>query len=74
MTEERKDWVLIIDDSDESREIAGYILEHEGIRVTKLPSGREALDYLEGMVPLPDLILLDLIMPEMNGFEVLKRL
>ncbi len=74
MTEEKKDWVLIIDDSDESREIAGYILEHEGIRVTKLSSGREALDYLEGMMPLPDLILLDLIMPEMNGFEVLRRL
>lgn len=68
------DWVLIVDDDPESSQRTTMILEKEDIRVTALSSGKELFHYIEGMTPLPDLILLDLIMPEMDGFETLKRL
>ncbi len=68
------DWVIIVDDDQENLTRAAAILEKENIRVTKLSSGEELLNYLEGMSPLPDLILLDIRMNGMDGFETLQAL
>ena len=65
-------WVVVVDDDAESREHISSILTKRDIKVTKLSSGKELLNYVEGMVPLPDLILLDIYMDEMDGFETLK--
>ena len=65
-------WVVVVDDDAESREHISSILTKRNIKVTKLSSGKELLNYVEGMVPLPDLILLDVYMDEMDGFETLK--
>ena len=60
--------ILIIDDQDDFCETLGSILTGQGYRVKKALNGREALEKLAGF--LPDLIILDMVMPEMNGLEV----
>ena len=65
--EERKK-VLIVDDDFSLREALCVALEGEGIPVMAGANGREALDYLCAS-ELPCLVLLDLMMPIMNGWE-----
>ena len=67
-------WVVVVDDDQENRARVSSILGREGLKVTGLSGGEELLNYIEGMIPLPDLILLDLIMPGLNGFDTLKLL
>ena len=67
-------WVVVVDDDQENRARVSSILGKEGLKVTGLGGGEELLNYIEGMIPLPDLILLDLIMPGLNGFDTLKLL
>lgn len=64
--------VLVIDDDTETRYLLSAILEAEGYVSLLAASGKEAFDVL-GRVR-PGAILLDLLMPEMDGFEVLRRL
>lgn len=64
--------VLVVDDTDSARDIAARILRHYGIGVLGAQSGLEALTLLEEITP--DLILLDLAMPEMDGLALLERL
>lgn len=58
--------VLVVEDDFDLRDALVPILEYEGHRVVSAANGREALDRLQAM-PLPSLILLDLMMPVMNG-------
>ena len=67
------DWIIIVDDDIVNLKSAGQILSKNHMRVTALRSGRALLDYLTSN-DFPDLILLDVNMPEMGGFETLKRL
>lgn len=60
--------VLIVEDTDDSREVMGALLEMEGYRVAYAIDGRDALDQLESGLR-PCLILLDVSMPRMNGIE-----
>ena len=64
--------ILVVDDNDSNRDLLRRRLVHEGHKVVVAASGLEALALLEeeGF----DLILLDLLMPDMNGVEVLERL
>jgi CheY-like chemotaxis protein len=60
--------ILIIDDNKEIQSIAREYLEFEGFEILSAHNGMEALELLaEGN--LPDLILLDLVMPKMDGVE-----
>ena len=67
-------WVVVVDDDQENRVRVASILKKEGLKVTELSGGEELLNFIEGMIPLPDLILLDLFMPGMSGFDTLKLL
>jgi PAS domain S-box-containing protein len=64
--------ILIVDDTRESLELLSSILETRGYRVRLATNGRLALNSVAAK--LPDLILLDVKMPEMDGYEVCRRL
>lgn len=61
--------VLIVDDNEELLEVVSSVLEGEGFEVETAKNGREALGVLRRRRPF--LILLDLMMPVMNGWEFL---
>lgn len=65
--------VLVVEDEQDIRETLRDILEMEGYRVRCACNGKEALDALAEM-PRPLLILLDLMMPVMSGYELLQAL
>ena len=67
------DWVIVVDDDAANLKMAGHILSKAGFKVTALQSGKLLLDYLAEKGK-PDLILLDVKMPDMDGFEVMKKL
>ena len=64
--------VLMIDDESNSRKVVKLLLEREGYRVLTAPNGEEGL--ILAKVETPDVILLDVIMPKMDGYETLRRL
>ena len=64
--------ILVVDDSDTNRDLLERRLVHEGHTVKTVESGQKALDALAA--ESFDLVLLDLMMPDMNGIEVLERL
>jgi adenylate cyclase len=64
--------VLVVDDDAKSRDMLRRTLEKEGWSVAEAVNGREALSHLNRA--RPGLVLLDLMMPEMDGFEVLERM
>lgn len=64
--------VLIVDDEERNRKLLRALVESEGYRTLEAASGREAL-ALAG-AEFPAVILLDLMMPGMDGFETAKRL
>ena len=66
------DWIVVVDDDSTNLKMAGHILSKHNKRVTALRSGQALLDYISGNVP--DIILLDINMPEMDGFETLHKL
>ena len=66
-------WIIVVDDDTANLKIAGHILSKNNFRVTALKSGKTFLDYVDGN-GMPDLVLLDIKMPEMDGFETLDRL
>ena len=66
--------VLIVDDDTASRETLAHLLRTQGYRSSQAENGLQALEQLEAAISPPDLILLDLDMPVMNGREFLSRL
>ncbi len=64
--------ILFVEDEESLQKTLGGALKEHGYEVTPAYTGNEALSYLEGHKP--DLILLDLILPEKDGFEVLEEL
>lgn len=67
------DWVIVVDDDTLNLKMAGHILSKNNMRVTALKSGQALLEYLKDNES-PDLILLDIKMPGMDGFETLIKL
>jgi DNA-binding response OmpR family regulator len=64
--------VLVVDDEPRLVDVVRMNLEVEGYRVIEASTGYEALDRLKQ--DLPDLVILDVMMPEMDGFETLRRI
>jgi len=64
--------VLIVDDNDTNRKLCRAILEQSGYQTREAANGREGLQVVR--VEMPELILLDMQMPVMDGLETLKRL
>lgn len=64
--------VLVVDDTDSAREVAERILRFYGVQAVGARSGEECLTLLEQMTP--DLILLDIAMPKMDGLTLLEHL
>jgi CheY-like chemotaxis protein len=64
--------VLIVEDDADLREMMAQLLSLEGFTATTVSNGREALDYLHNGAR-PDVILLDLMMPVMDGWEFRRR-
>lgn len=65
-----KNRILVVDDEDALRTVLSAELEGEGYRVSSAGDGAEAINILRGQIF--DLILLDIKMPNVDGFEVLK--
>ncbi len=65
-------WIVVVDDDVTNLKMAGHILAKNNMRVSALKSGSSLLTFMQDNKP--DLILLDIMMPEMDGFETLKKL
>jgi putative two-component system response regulator len=72
MTPSPKASIMVIDDQPANLKLLEEMLQRQGYAVRSFPRGRLALAAAEQHPP--DLILLDITMPEMNGFEVCERL
>ncbi len=68
-----KKTVLVVDDMRQIRDILRFSLRREGYDVVLAGDGMEAIKYATSNKPL-DLIILDIMMPKMDGYEVIKRL
>ncbi|MGH2441865.1 MAG: BTAD domain-containing putative transcriptional regulator [Chloroflexota bacterium] len=66
--------VLIVDDDAEIRSLVSDFLESEGYRTATASSGREVIDLVSLGATLPDVLLLDLMMPDVDGWMVLDTL
>ncbi len=64
--------ILVVDDTPANLRLLAGILNGKGYKVRPVPNGELALSAARGMPP--DLILLDIMMPEMNGYEVCERI
>jgi DNA-binding response OmpR family regulator len=64
--------ILIIDDDIDTLKLVGLMLQKQGYRILAANNGPQGLAYAED--ELPDLILLDVMMPDMDGYEVARRL
>lgn len=65
--------VLVIEDNDDHRVILALALRDEGYEVVEVCDGAAAIDYLL-QNPEPDVVLLDLILPRLSGWDVLRVL
>src|SRR5712675_834532 len=63
--------IVVVDDDDDIREAVREVLHEEGYRTVGAANGVEALQLLRSSPELPQLILLDLMMPVMDGWEFL---
>jgi CheY-like chemotaxis protein len=71
-TADRTPLVLLVDDFQDNREMYAMYLEHAGLRVAEAGNGHEALDQAFSL--LPDLIVMDLSLPGIDGWEATRRL
>ena len=68
-----KERLLLVDDEENLRSMLEAALRHDGFEVHPAATGREALDRVAATCE-PDLIVLDVMLPDLDGFEVCKRL
>ncbi len=66
--------VMIVDDTEDTVGMVKKLLEFEGYGTMAAYNGKDALDMLKKSKEKPDLVLLDMFMPEMSGREVCERI
>jgi CheY-like chemotaxis protein len=66
--------ILVVDDEAETRQLISAVLTEEGYSVDQVANGYAALVYLRVAPALPCVILLDLMMPLMNGWDFLRSI
>ena len=66
--------ILVVDDDELTTRFLNMLLTKEGFNTLIAKNGIEALDYLKSASPKVDLIILDLMMPQRGGYEILKDL
>ncbi|MDJ1179502.1 response regulator [Roseofilum sp. BLCC_M91] len=64
--------VLVVEDSPAQRQMIIDLLKESGLTVTTASDGVEAIENIQSS--LPDLVVLDIVMPRMNGYEVCRRI
>jgi two-component system OmpR family response regulator len=64
--------LLIVDDEENLRSMLGAALRHHGFEISSVGDGRSALQAIDELEP--DLVLLDVMLPDLDGFEVCRRL
>lgn len=64
--------VLVVEDSPTQQQIILDLLKNSGLKVTIVQDGVEALEHVQ--TSNPKLVILDIVMPRMNGYEVCRRL
>ncbi len=72
MSEHKDSRILIVDDTVKNIQVLGTVLKDQGYQINVAQNGVQALEIVQKVTP--DLILLDVMMPEMDGFEACKRL
>ncbi|HTM02939.1 MAG TPA: response regulator [Vicinamibacterales bacterium] len=72
MTDQRSPLILVVDDYQDAREMYAEYLQFSGFRVAEARNGNEAVD--QAFALKPDLILMDLSLPGMDGWEATRRL
>src|SRR4030043_1752957 len=64
--------ILIVDDDLDTLRLVGLMLQHQGYRIIAASSGIQAIALSQG--DKPDMVLLDIVMPDMDGYEVARKL
>ncbi len=64
--------IMVVDDEPDTVDLVKLVLETEGFEVMTAYSGRECLEKIA--IEKPDAVLLDIMMPEMDGWEVFKKI
>lgn len=72
MNVQKSQKILVVDDEERMARFIRLNLEHDGFQVVEAYKGQQAMDKLR--TALPDLVLLDIMMPDLDGFEVLKMI
>lgn len=66
--------VMVIDDEPDLREMLGVLLKSSGYNIVSAANGKDALKILQKLDQKPDLVLVDMFMPEMSGREVCEKI
>ena len=64
--------IMVVDDEELTRQLIGHFLTRAGYTVLEAANGREALKHLATV--LPDLIIMDVLMPDIDGFTTIRQI
>lgn len=64
--------ILLVEDNDDARQMLAFYLEYNGYRVVEAADGYDAIEYV--YQTLPDIILMDLSLPDINGLETTRHI
>lgn len=66
--------VLVVEDNDMNMQLVEYLLEEGGYAIVKAVNGEEALEIARNGTPAPDLVLMDIHLPGMDGLSVVREM
>ena len=66
--------ILLVEDNPQNRYLVTFLLEKSGYTVEVALDGEQALEVIEAMSPPPQLILMDMQLPKMDGYEATRRI